>query len=235
MRNPHIFFLKLYSLLYFSLVIEIFIIMELFDTNNPHPYEEEMWSDFERHLKEIVLQRFKLLEPKLTGKHIYSLKITKIPTRINYHLFDYEKLNDISRKVVNGMTSYGTIPNRKFWNRYFQGGVRTISIKQDDWDEFPSFTLNFLLYSEYDNLDVRIGSQLSTRLKMIDPTLICKLEYIGIYKLSIIGEHLDSSTRFEIDSPTVVKLGERNFQLMVLNPVRRPSFLGTLFNPSKIL
>ena len=59
------------------------------------------------------------------GKNIYYLKITKTPSRINYHTFDFEKLNDISRKLVNGMTSLGSIPNRKFWNKYFQGGVRT--------------------------------------------------------------------------------------------------------------
>lgn len=209
--------------------------MEQHETINPHLYKDEVWSGFEEHLKGIVFERFKLIDSKLRGKHIYSLKITKIPTRMNYHLFDFEKLHDISRKLINGMTSFGTIPNRKFWNRYFDGGVRTISIRQDDINEFPSFNLNYLLYSEFDNLDVRIVNQLTTRLKMIDSTLIFKLEYIGSYELSLIEKHLDFSTRFWLDSPPIEKLGENNFDIMVLNPVQRPRFLGSLFNLTKIM
>jgi hypothetical protein len=194
-------------------------------------FEEGLYKDFERHLEEIVIERIMKFDNDLKGKNFYLLKITKTPIRTNYHNFDFEKLNEISRLLVNGMTSLGTIPNRKFWNKYFHGGVRTISISQNHPEDFPSFTLNYIVYSDYDNLDVRIISQLSTRIKMIDPTLSFKFEYLGTYDISIIKESLDSTTKFDLSSLTVEKLGQKNLGLMLYNPLQRPRFIGGLFKP----
>jgi hypothetical protein len=209
--------------------------METFEIFNQPIFEEEIYHDFERHIEELVINRFEKYNKELEGKNLYYLKITKIPSRINYHTFDYEKLNDISRKLVNGMTSLGSIPNRKFWNKYFQGGVRTTSIIQEESFEFPSFNLNYIVYSEHDNLDVRIKSQLSTRIKMIDPTLKSNFEYMGTFDITKIKDYLDSSTKVEFDSLPVDKLGQRNLDLMVFNPLQRPRFIGGLFKPNRDL
>jgi len=208
--------------------------MEPQEEMNQPLFEEIVFQDFEKNLEEIVIERFEKINNVLKGKHFYSLKITKKPSRINYHTFEFEKLHEISRKLVNGMSSLGTIPNRKFWNKYFEGGVRTISISQDDSNEFPSFHLNYLIYSDYDNLDVRILSQLSTRIRMIDPTLITKLEYLGSYDISIIKTQLDYKTNFDFDSFPVEKLGKENFGLMFFNTLQRPRFLGSMFKPNRI-
>jgi hypothetical protein len=208
--------------------------METQQTINQHLLEEELYNDFETHLQEIVLDRFEKFDNDLKGKSLYFLKITKTPKREDYHKFDFVKFNEISRGLVNGMTSLGTIPNRKFWNRYFLGGVRTISIYQEDLDKFPSFNLNFIIFSELDNLDVRINTQLSTRIKMIDPTLTITFEYLGLYNISRIIEYLDTSTKIHMNSPITKKLGKRNLDLMGFNPLQRPRFIGGLFKPYKI-
>jgi len=53
-------------------------------------------------------------------------------------------------------------------------------------NEFPSFNLNCLLYSEYDNLDVRINK--SDEYKIEDDRLNSDsyTEYVGSYELSLI-------------------------------------------------
>jgi hypothetical protein len=70
---------------------------------------------------------------------------------------------------------------------------------------------------------------------MIDPTLTLKFEYLGTYDISIIRNSLDSTTKFELDSQPVEKLGLKNFDLMVYNPLQRPRFIGGLFKPIKNL
>jgi hypothetical protein len=209
--------------------------MEQQEIINLPMFEEEIYNDFEKQLENIVIERFQKYNNELKCKHLYSLRITKTPTRTNYHTFDFEKLHDFSRKLINGMTSLGTIPNRKFWNKYFDGGVRTISINQNDSNEFPSFNLNHLVYSDYDNLDVRIISQLSTRIKKIDPTLILKFEYIGSYDISIIKKNLDFMTKIDFESFPAEKLGKRNLDFIVFNPLQKPRFLGSLFKPNRNL
>jgi len=197
-------------------------------------FDQEIFKDFRNHLEEVVIERFEKYGDELKNKHFYFLKITKTPTRVNYHTFDFQKLNEISRSLINGMTSLGSIPNRKFWNKYFDGGIRTISIFQNDPENFPSINLNYIVYSDQDNLDVRVNSQLSTRIKMIDPTLISKFEYIGSYDFSRINEYLDSSTNFDQNSQPMEKLGQKNIELMVFNVLQRPRFIGGLFKSNKL-
>lgn len=209
--------------------------METKEIINQTILESEMYSDFEEHIVEIVLDRVNKLDSELKGKYLYFFRITKKPDRTNYHTFDVTKLNDISRRLINGMVSLGTIPNRKFWNRYFEGGIRSTSIVQEEPDDFPSFNLNYILYSSYDNLDVRILSQLSTRVRMIDPTLNIKLEYIGVHEISLLRTYIECTTKVELNSKPIEKLGQKNFNHIVLNPIQRPIFIGNLFKPYKCL
>lgn len=187
-------------------------------------------NDFEiRPLDKVVSDKFELIKNDLVGKHFYSLKITKNLTRTNYHLFRFEQLQEISRKLTNGLTSLGTIPNRKFWNKYIIGGVRTISITSNNRNEYPSFTLNYLVYSDIDNLDVRIKSQLFTRIRLIDPTLEVSFIYIGKYDETTISKNLDYSTDVDFSSPDLLKLDENTIEDIYNNQFQRPRYFGKLF------
>lgn len=182
-----------------------------------------------RPLDEVVSDKFEIIKNDLVGKHFYSLKITKNLTRTNYHLFRFEQLQESSRKLTNGLTTLGTIPNRKFWNKYIIGGVRTISITDNNPNEYPSFTLNYLVYSDIDNLDVRIKSQLLTRIRMIDPNLEVSFSYVGKYGETTISNNLDYSTDVDFSSPNLLKLNENTIEDIYNNQFQRPRFFGKLF------
>ena len=72
-----------------------------------------------QHIEEILLDRFQKLESVFEDKYFYSLNVSKIPTRLNYHRFDFDVLQLISRRLTNGMNSLGLLTNRKFWNNNF--------------------------------------------------------------------------------------------------------------------
>lgn len=212
--------------------------METTETIQQHYFlGEDFIEDFgsNQNLKDIVSDRLEKMGSDLQEKHFYSFNITKIPTRINYHQFSFEKLQEISRKLTNGLSTFGSIPNRKFWNKYFLGGVRTISIKQEEHNEYPSFNINYIVYSDFDNLDVRIKSQLFTRVKMIDPFVSSSFSYLGTYSNSLISENLNYSTDVNFSSPNLLKLGENNVQDIFNNQFQRPRFLGKLFKPNILL
>lgn len=194
----------------------------------------ENYTDFEENnLKELVSDRFENNSSELIGKHFYCLKITKTPQRTNYHKFNLESLQEISRKLTNGMVSLGSIPNRRFWNRYFEGGVRTISIHQTDPQVYPSFNLNYIVYSDNDNLDVRIFSNLFSRIKVIDGSLEFSMEYIGTFDQPVIIKDTDYQVNIFWESEPVKKLGRKNMDDMLSTINQRPRFLGKLFKSNK--
>ena len=188
-----------------------------------------------QNLNELVENRFKIYENEIKSNHFYSFTITKKLSRINYHQFNFEKLQEISRKLFNGMMSIGTVTNRVFFKKYFLGGVRTISISQEVSDEYPSFNLNYLCFSKFDNLDVRIKNQLQIRLRMIDPSLEMTLNYLGKYENIRIEKDLDISTNVDYSSETTQKLGEENLQDIFNNQFQRPRFFGTLYKTNSTL
>jgi len=215
--------------------------METIDTTlktSNYSLGEDFSDDFELYAKQnivdLITGRFQKIGNDLNGKHFYSLKIIQTPTRINYHQFSFDRLQEISRKLTNGLTTLGFIPNRKFWNRYFIGGVRTISIKQEEQNEYPSFTLNYLIYSDVDNLDVRIKPSLMTRIKMIDPSLQSSFTYLGSYSENIILENIEYKTDVVFSSPNIHKLGEKNVGDVFRNQFQRPRFFGQLFKSNTL-
>ncbi|MGE0020924.1 MAG: hypothetical protein AB7S72_14725 [Draconibacterium sp.] len=191
--------------------------------------EESMRYFASRHIEEQIMKRFEKVESELDGKHFYTLKITKTPSRLDYHQFNYEKIQEISRKLTNGLTSLGNQTNRKFWMSNFKGGVRIISIYQTEIEEYPTFSINYLIYSDIDNLDVRINKQIKFRLKMIDQTLTHNFEYLGVYHQSIILENLNFETDVNLNNPILKKLGKRNLEYIHNNQFQKPRFLGNLF------
>lgn len=181
-------------------------------------------------LEDVISDKFEIIKTDLVGKHFYSLKITKTPTRTNYHTFRFEELQEISRKLTNGLTSLGTIPNRMFWNKYFIGGVRTISITDKNQNEYPSFTLNYLVYSDIDNLDFRIKHQILTRIRLIDPKLEVSFNHIGKYdEKTTICNNTDYSVQVDFSSSTLQKLGVNTIEYIYNNQFQRPRFFGKLF------
>ena len=208
--------------------------METTETIQQHYFLEDYYEqDFsaKQNIRDLVMDRVQKVGTDLEGKHFYSLIITKTPTRINYHQFTFEKLQEISRKLTNGLSTLGCVPNRKFWNRYFIGGLRTTSINLGEQNEYPSFSLNYMVYSDNDNLDVRIKNHLFTRIKMIDSTLDNSFSYLGTYSNSLIKENLVYSTDVNFSTPTIYKLGENTIQNIFNNQFQRPRFFGKLFKP----
>ena len=127
------------------------------------------------HIRDLIIDRFERQKSTIDGKYLYSLTLQILPTRDNYHTLSMGKLQDISRKLTNGMSSLGSISNRKFWNDNFTGGVRTISVVEEEFNEYPTFSLNYLVYSHIDNLDIRILKPLTLRIKMINPKITIDL------------------------------------------------------------
>ena len=95
--------------------------------------------DANQHLREMVRIRLENNKKEFDEMFWYKLKITKTPTRNNYHQFSFEKLQEISRKLTNSLQTFGFVPNRIFFKKHFLGGIRTIKIEQLDVNCFPSF------------------------------------------------------------------------------------------------
>ena len=184
---------------------------------------------YNQNLINLITNRLDAKSPWSNDIFFYKLTITKTPSRINYHNFSFDNFKEISRKMINGLTSFGRVTNRDFWKRYFIGGVKTVSIYQEKEDNYPVFNLNFLIYSKYDNLDVQIKSILIARVKMIDPTLNISFEYLGNYDKTIISNHTEVSTNVVYNSIGVAKLGEDNLTKILNNNFQRPCFLGELY------
>lgn len=210
--------------------------METLENIQTHYYinsviEEDFGAN--QNLIDITRKKINRISDNLDSYFFYSLKIQKCVTRKNYHQFTMNDIQDISRKFTNGMTSIGTIPNRVFFKKYFYGGVRTISVSQSSTFDFPVYTINFLLFSSSDNLDVRIKNQILLRLKRLDPTVDVDFNFLGKYKDVDLLKYLDTSVNVDFNSEPILKLGEENTSDIFNNQFQRPVFYGTLFKFKK--
>jgi hypothetical protein len=176
-----------------------------------------------------IVNKFDSQSPWSDDIFFYKLVIKKTPSRTDYHSFSFDNFKEISRKMINGLASFGRVTNRDFWKKYFIGGVKTVSIYQENMENYPIFFLNYLIYSKYDNLDVLIKNVLIARIKMIDPTLSISFEYMGNYDKTIILENLEVSTDVQYSSIGIFKLGEDNLTKILNNNFQRPCFLGELY------
>ena len=184
---------------------------------------------YNQNLINQITDKLETKSPWVNDKFFYKLIIKKTPSRTDYHSFSFDNFREISRKMVNGLASIGRVTNRDFWKKYFVGGVKTVSIYQEDGENYPVFNLNYLIYSKYDNLDVQIKSVLIARIKMIDPTLSVSFEYLGNYEKALILDHLEASTNVNYNSIGILKLGENNLTKILNNNFQRPCFLGELY------
>ncbi len=184
---------------------------------------------YNQNLINQIVNKFDTQSPWSNDIFFYKLVIKKTPSRTDYHNFSFDNFKEISRKLINGLTSIGRVTNRDFWKKYFIGGVKTISIYQENGENYPIFSLNYLIYSKYDNLDVQIKNVLIARIKMIDPTLNISFEYLGNYEKTQILTHLEVSTNVVYNSIGISKLGEVNLTKILNNNFQRPCFLGELY------
>lgn len=184
---------------------------------------------YNQNLINQITDKLETKSPWVNDKFFYKLIIKKTPSRTDYHSFSFDNFREISRKMVNGLASIGRVSNRAFWKKYFVGGLKTMSIYQENEESYPVFNQNYLLYSKYDNLDVQIKSILVARIKMIDPTLSVSFEYLGNYEKTLILEHLEVSTNVYYNSIGILKLGEYNIDKLLKNNFQRPCFLGELY------
>jgi hypothetical protein len=189
-----------------------------------------------QHISNMIMDRVNKQTTILGGHHIYSLTLSIKPTRVDYHSFSLDELNDVSRRLTNGMSSLGMVSNRKFWNEHFVCGVRTTSISDGGVVDYPTFTLNYVLCGREDNLDVRLIKQLTLRIKMIDPRLKFDFQYIGQFSPELFCSSINYVTDVDYNNPTLQKLGENVMDEIFHNQFQRPRFLGGLYklNPSTI-
>ena len=188
------------------------------------------------HIKNVVMDRVLKQKSTLEGQYVYSLTLSITPTRTDYHIFTMEKLQDVSRKLSNGMMTLGMVSNRRFWNEHFTCGVRTTSICDDGIDDYPTFSLNYLLSSCFDNLDVKMMKQMNLRIRMIEPKIKFTFQYLGQFTPDLFETNINYQTEVDYNNPTLKKLGEKITEEIYLNQFQRPRFLGGLYklNPTTI-
>ena len=181
------------------------------------------------HIRDLIVDRFEKQKSKIEGKYLYSLNLQLTLTRENYDTFSMEKLQSISRKLTNGMSSFGGVTYRQLFNNNFLGGVRTISVVDEEFNEYPTFSLNYLVYSNIDNLDIRLLKPLTFRIKMIDPKITFSINYIGKYTPELLSSNIDYRTEVDYNNPVLKKLGEETIDEIFNNQFQRPRFIGGLY------
>lgn len=186
-------------------------------------------SDFPSYINEIIDDKLSKISQDLTIYHYYTITIDKHITRTNYHSFDMEKVQDISRKFTNGLSTLGSVTNRQFFSNHFVGGIKTTSIHQSSSEDYPVISLNYGLFSKDDNLDIRIKSQLTTRIKMIDHTLVPRIEYHGKFSHGNVMATIPNLTQVDYSSVPVKKLHNRTIQQIFDNNFQRPRYFGILY------
>ncbi len=72
-----------------------------------------------QHISNIIMDRVNKQTTILGGHHIYKLTLSIKPSRVDYHSFSVDELNQVSRRLTNGMSSLGMVSNRSLWNQYF--------------------------------------------------------------------------------------------------------------------
>lgn len=181
------------------------------------------------YINEIIDEKLSKIGQDLTQYHYYTITIDKYISRTNYHSFDLDKVQDISRKFTNGLSTLGSVTNRHFFSNHFVGGVRITSIHQSSPEDYPVISLNYGLFSKEDNLDIRIKSQLITRIKMIDHSLVPRIEYHGKYTHSNVMETIPNLTKVDYLSEPIKKLNTRTIQQIFDNNFQRPRYFGILY------
>ena len=167
---------------------------------------------------------------QILSKHFYHLTISLTPSRETYNRFSLEPLKKVGRELINSLSSLSSVSNRKWWGMFINAGCRYYTIEQKSNDEYPIFQQHFIFFSEKDNLDVRMDTQLKYRLKKINRHFNYKFDYLGQHNI----ENIKNSIKFDIsvnyDSTPMIKLGEGIREEIYKIKEQRPIVFGGKYN-----
>ena len=167
---------------------------------------------------------------QILTKHFYQLTISVTPSRETYFRFTLEPLKKVGRELINGLSSISSVSNRKWWSLFVQSGVRYFSIEQKNTEDYPTFNHHFIFYSEKDNVDSRIETQLKYRLKKISRLFEYKIDYLGNYDLGPIKNTIKLGVAVDFNSVPIIKLGEEIVEEIYKIKDQKPIVFGEKYN-----
>ena len=167
---------------------------------------------------------------QILTKHFYQLTISVTPSRETYFRFTLEPLKKVGRELINGLSSISSVSNRKWWSLFVQSGVRYFSIEQKNTEDYPTFNHHFIFYSEKDNVDSRIETQLKYRLKKISRLFEYKIDYLGKYDLGTIKKTIKLGVAVDFNSVPIIKLGEEIVEEIYKIKDQKPIVFGEKYN-----
>ena len=167
---------------------------------------------------------------QILTKHFYQLTISVTPSRETYFRFTLEPLKKVGRELINGLSSISSVSNRKWWSLFVQSGVRYFSIEQKNTEDYPTFNHHFIFYSEKDNVDSRIETQLKYRLKKISRLFEYKIDYLGKYDLGTIKNTIKLGVAVDFNSVPIIKLGEGIVEEIYKIKDQKPIVFGEKYN-----
>ncbi len=163
-------------------------------------------------------------------KHFYHLTISVKPTRETYHHFSLESLKKTGRELINGLSSISSVSNRAWWGMFVESGIRYYSIDQKDENDYPIFSNHFIFYSNKDNLDVRMNTQLKYRLRKISKSFTYTFDYLGQYDIKKIQDTIKIGVSVNYESIPLVKLGDEIRDEIYKIKDQRPITFGDKYN-----
>ena len=156
-----------------------------------------------------ILMMFRIEDDiQILTKHFYQLTISVKPDRESYFRFSIDPLKKTGRELINGLSSISSVSNRHWWNLFVESGCRYYSIIQNNENDYPTFSNHFLFYSNKDNLDVRMDTQLKYRLKKISRHLNYTFDYLGQYDIKKIEDSIKIGVSVNHESTPMIKLGD---------------------------
>lgn len=167
---------------------------------------------------------------QILTKHFYQLTISVTPSRETYFRFTLEPLKKVGRELINGLSSISSVSNRKWWSLFVQSGVRYFSIEQKNTEDYPTFNHHFIFYSEKDNVDSRIETQLKYRLKKISRHFEYKIDYLGKYDLGTIKNTIKIGVAVDFNSVPIIKLGKEIVEEIYKIKDQKPIVFGEKYN-----
>ena len=167
---------------------------------------------------------------QILTKHFYQLTISVTPSRETYFRFTLEPLKKVGRELINGLSSISSVSNRKWWSLFVQSGVRYFSIEQKNTEDYPTFNHHFIFYSEKDNVDSRIETQLKYRLKKISRLFEYKIDYLGKYDLGTIKNTIKLGVAVDFNSLPIIKLVEEIVEEIYKIKDQKPIVFGEKYN-----
>ena len=167
---------------------------------------------------------------QILTKHFYHLTISVQPDRQSYFRFSLDPLKKVGREMINGLSSISSVSNRRWFNMFVISGIRYFSIIQENEDEYPIFNQNLIFYSDKDNLDSRLETQLKYRLKKISNHFTYSLEYLGQHDIKTIQDSIKLGISVNYDSTPMKKLGDEIREEIYKMKGQRPIIFGKKYN-----